>query len=199
MKTANWWGIGALACALSAPVFAAENGLQVSALNMPEPWSRVQGRLSLGVHSATLYADPFGFDDAPARLNSLSLLGDYYLTGALGHRSAGGIRATSGVLLGPRATLWGSLPSGGLFQVDRRPGAPDAAGENHTVPYLGVGYTGLSLRGGWGLSVDLGLMALHPRSATQLGGVLTGSQSLDNTLRELRLSPILQLGVSYSF
>jgi hypothetical protein len=73
--------------------------------------------------------------------------------------------------------------------------APDAANDAAgAVPYLGVGYTGLSLRGGWGFSADVGLVG----SGVRLGRSVNGTQA-DELLRELRLTPILQLGVSYSF
>jgi hypothetical protein len=42
-------------------------------------------------------------------------------------------------------------------------------------------------------------MALNPRSAVRLGKVFNGTLTLDDTLREMRFSPLLQLGVSYSF
>ncbi len=197
----RWIGAGLLLA--SGLCAAGENGLRVATPEGKGAWSRFQGRLTLGVHGASLYADPTGFDPGPSRLHSLSLLGDYYLTRPFG-AEGGGLRATSGVLLGPRNMLWGSTPAPGAFQIGRRssPTAQpldDASDSNGTVPYFGLGYTSLSLRGGWGLSVDFGLMALSPRSAGQFGGVLSGSQSLDGALRDLRLSPILQLGVSYSF
>jgi hypothetical protein len=61
-----------------------------------------------------------------------------------------------------------------------------------------VGYTSLYGKSGWGFSADFGLMALSPGSAVKLGRVL-GGQSLDDVLRDMRLSPLVQLGVSYSF
>jgi hypothetical protein len=36
-------------------------------------------------------------------------------------------------------------------------------------------------------------------NAAKLGGLPGGPQSLDDTLRDMRWQPILQLGVSYSF
>jgi hypothetical protein len=32
-----------------------------------------------------------------------------------------------------------------------------------------------------------------------MGGVLSGTQSMEDVLRDLRMSPMLQLGVNYSF
>jgi hypothetical protein len=61
-------------------------------------------------------------------------------------------------------------------------------------PYLGIGYSDASLRGGWGFSADLGLAAQSFGAARSLG-----SQSLDDTIRDMRLTPVLQLGVSYRF
>ena len=75
----------------------------------------------------------------------------------------------------------------------------DSAPEPGAAPYLGIGYTGLSSKGGWGFSADVGVVALSPRSTVKLGRVLGGTQSLDDVLRDMRLSPLLQLGVSYSF
>jgi hypothetical protein len=139
-------------------------------------------------------------------------MSDYYLTDApAGPKLAGGFRATSGVVIGPRSQAWAGpvpgAPSGAAFSASRRvfgqsptilPG--DASGiDTPTLPYLGVGYTGLSPRGGWSFSADLGVFSLSPSSAVKLGRVLGGSQGFDDTLREMRWSPVLQLGVSYSF
>ena len=68
-----------------------------------------------------------------------------------------------------------------------------------TVPYLGVGYTALPSRSGWGFRADFGLMALRPQSAVQFGSALSGAQDIDELLREMRLSPLIQIGVSYAF
>ena len=154
-------------------------------------WEGLKGRLSFGT-TAAFQAELGNPASEPLRIHSLSLMGDYYLSRPwLG--SVGGLRATSGLMLGSRGALWSSPAS-----IDRRSSlgvmADGSTDHNGTVPYLGVGYTGLSSKGGWGLSADLGLMALNPRSATKLG-----NQSLDDTMRDLRFTPLLQLGVQYSF
>ncbi len=170
-------------------------------------WPRWQGRLSVGMASTSNRTYE---TSASPTLGSLSLMGDYYLTGSLlGPKRAGGFRATSGVVIGPRAQAWGAPPTaslGGVFSVDRRvfgqgPAVPvgDASTDSPTLPYLGVGYTGLSPRGGWSFHADLGLVSLSPGGAVKLGRVFTGTQSLDDTLHDMRWSPVLQLGVSYSF
>ncbi len=156
-------------------------------------WEGLKGRLSFGT-VAPFRAELGNTTSEPLRIHSLSVMGDYYLSRPwLG--SVGGLRATSGLMLGARGSLWSSPAS-----IERRTSLAgsltdgNTADNNGTVPYLGVGYTGLSSKGGWGLSADLGLMALNPRSAAKLG-----AQSLDDTMRDLRFTPLLQLGVSYSF
>lgn len=115
------------------------------------------------------------------------LLGDYYFSGTrLGSPDRfGGLRATSGVLLGQRAAVLGA------------PGAVQRTVNDlwAATPYVGIGWTSTSLRGGWGFSADLGLAA---RSGS--GGLrVSPTQTLDDALRELRLLPTIQVGVSYAF
>lgn len=199
-------------CAIAgfaAVAHAAEgNGLTVNADNLY--WPRWQGRLSL-VSPAPAWRSALASNaSAAVGSSSLGLMSDYYVTGSLlGPKRAGGFRATSGILIGPRAQAWagtGTATFAGNFSVQRRafgqsptllPG--DAAAETSTLPYLGIGYTGLSPRGGWSFSADLGVISLGASSAVKFGRVVNGTQSLDDTLRDMRWSPMLQLGVSYSF
>lgn len=144
---------------------------------------------------------------------SANLLGDYYLTGSLlGASTQGGLRTTGGLLMGSAAL---SQSSGGLalrnpalglrsgLAVGQRsislygPTLPADADSTLTRPYLGIGYTGQSLRGGWGFSADVGVVKLSPRDELRLGR--SGTQSLDELLLDMRLRPVLQLGLSYSF
>ena len=64
---------------------------------------------------------------------------------------------------------------------------------------MGVGYTGLSVRGGWSVSADLGLVAQNPSNAVRLGRLFGSGQNLDDMVRDLRMTPMFQLGVSYAF
>jgi hypothetical protein len=144
---------------------------------------------------------------------SWRLLGSYDLPKA-------GLRASGGMIGVSRRTAFG----GAALQESQRWDNGLTAGwiegtrvqdtalqaSHISVPYAGIGYstasalsTGGPQRGlvssTWSFSVDLGVMALAPRSSVRFGGA-DGSQSrLDDMLRELRLSPLLQLGVSYSF
>ncbi len=67
------------------------------------------------------------------------------------------------------------------------------------VPYVGLRYTNLPGRTGWGFRTDLGLMALCPQSTVRFGSALSGGQGIDDVIRDLRLSPLIQIGVSYLF
>lgn len=147
-------------------------------------------------------------------LLSANLLGDYYLTGSLlGANTQGGLRTTGGLLMGSAALTQSSgglalhNPSLGLrprLAVGQRsislfgPSLPSDA-DASTRPYLGIGYTGQSLRGGWGFSADVGLVKLSYRDELRLGRSPQGAQSLDELLMDMRLRPVLQLGLSYVF
>jgi len=164
------------------------------------PWARWQGRLSLGSVSPAWHP---GFENG--KVASATLMGDYYFGRSLvGPGSAGGFRATSGLLFGPRSSLaigQPGLAAGNAFSIGSRPFgqtampySSDTTGDSATLPYVGVGYTNLSVRSGWSFSADLGLVAQTP------GGLkLMRSQSLDDAVRELRLAPLVQFGVSYAF
>ena len=172
-------------------------------------WPRWQGRIGLGsAGSPGLRPDLPRNDDN--KLGSLSLMGDYYLTGPLvgRHRLTGGLRATSGLVIGPRGALLSNpaLPSqqASPFSLSRLVGGvpplPGIDGPDlGTAPYLGIGYTGMSIKGGLSFSADVGVAALNPGPGLRFGRVVSGSQSFDDMMRELRLTPVIQLGVSYSF
>jgi hypothetical protein len=145
--------------------------------------------------------------------DSLSLFGDYYFaTPGLASTTSlrGGFRATGGVFVGPRSGLGLAAPAawpgvaapvasrGFGLSVPEAGRAPYASGDSNSVPYVGVGYSGLkALRatgGGWAFSADLGVMALQPRSSVRLG-----QQPVQDIWRELQFSPLLQVGASYTF
>jgi hypothetical protein len=86
----------------------------------------------------------------------------------------------------------------GLVIERRLPALTPDADPNTTLPYLGIGYTGLSSRGGFSFSADLGVVALTPGSDVRFGRAPAGP-NLDEAVRDLRLTPMVQLGVSYSF
>jgi hypothetical protein len=183
-------------------------GLKVSGAD--EVWPRWQGRMQ--VLGTSAWWRPAVADDtrdaAGQRLEALSLLGDYYfLRQAAGPQAQSGFRATSGLIIGvPTNRVLSGFGQTGTGTGLAHPALPSPAaglaetvGTSTTVPYLGVGYTSASARGGWGFSADIGLVARSPGSAVKLGRVFSGNQPLEEMLREMRLSPLLNVGVSYSF
>ena len=200
--------VGTLAT-VSAAWSAPEEG---DGLAVPLP--KLQGRVRLGMSAPAPEVSSFPVTASDARLSGASVLGDYYFGTRHATRDgdSSGFRATSGLYLGSRTGLWGgqtsAAPGTGLVSVERQgfslaapptPGEAGADGGSAAVPYVGLGYSGSSIKSGWGFSADFGLMALNPGGALRLGRAFGGSQNLDDLLRELRFSPVVQLGVSYSF
>ena len=185
--------LAVLCMALGSMAAQAEGGLRVA----PEqaPWPRWQARIGMD------QAAPWRGDLAPADsgLRSMKLLGDVYLSGpGFGAgQVVGGLRATGGLLLGSRSPLLGASPNGAPLSLSvtqslLTPVRGEEASDVPPVGYLGIGYSSLSLRGGWGFSADLGVM-------TGTGLRPPETRNLDDAVRELRLRPVLQLGVSYAF
>jgi len=204
----------AICAALLLPCMAAwadGSGLTTDADRLP--WARFQGRLTYAGTIAPNWRNDFtGGDSSGIKLSAVSVMGDMYFGAAPSGSSAQtrGFRATSGLVSGARGALWGSpasAPTSGLFSIDRRlfgqsPAFLSSASDpsdTSTVPYLGIGYSSLAGRGGWSFSADLGMVSLTPSAAVRLGRVFGGGQNLDDVVRDMRLSPVLQLGASYSF
>lgn len=142
---------------------------------------------------------------------SWRLLGSYDLPKANGLRATGGmIGVTRRTALGAASLQdsqrWDNGLTRGWIEGTR---VPDTASQaNHiSVPYAGLSYTTSNTFAGarglassaWSFNIDLGVMALAPRSSVRFGSADIQQSRLDDMLRELRLSPLLQLGVSYSF
>lgn len=197
-------GLLAAICAAAAPPLHAEP-VEGDGLRADAAWPRWQGRIGL--------PEPAWGEPLRRPSPSFALLGDYYLTqpGYVQPGSySGGLRATGGLLVGAQGQSWAGFPVNGssLLRAGpaaappglRLPGLTEGAAEADdwpaSRPYIGIGYTGLRTlqEGGWGFSADLGVVALRPRSAVRLG-----QQGVGELLRDLQLSPMLQLGVSYSF
>jgi len=189
-----------LLCAASLAM--ADGGLKVESLG--GDWSPTLTRIQI---SAVVVdgTGPLASWSGSAPMG-LSVGGDYYfskqLVDDLAPRS--GFRASSALLIRqPGVSLsdlaWSARalnrPVSGLM-----PGPYDPAAQGlSAMPYLGVGYSDHSLKTGWGFWADIGLVVQSPGQALGMGRVLWGGQSADELVRELRLAPMLQLGVNYSF
>jgi hypothetical protein len=199
-----------LSAASLVPLAALAGGEGLSTDADRVPWARFQGRISYAA-AAPLAATPLAPSDGTGlQVQGMSLMGDVYFGGS--RTSAGGFRATSGLIYGSRISLAGMsamVPASGLVNVDRRvfgatPTGPSYATDpandsSGTLPYIGVGYSSLAARSGWSFSADLGLVSLAPSNAVRFGRVFGGSQNLDDVVRDMKLTPVIQLGASYSF
>jgi hypothetical protein len=166
-------------------------------------WPTLQARVQLSTEP--LMPSPSNIEGATLRPRSAALFGDYYVSRPF-FGNSGGMRLTSGLLTGLRGAVFGpgqaTAPGPFGFSTVSRGHAgstpADANGDGtQTMPYVGIGYSGSSLRGGWGFSADLGVAAQNGGNQRLMRSLMT--QSLDDTLRELRFTPVLQLGVSYRF
>jgi hypothetical protein len=204
MLVSVFWG--AATAALATPPSVGE-GLKAPETNLT--WARWQARLSLGVTAPAWRANLKESEPVGLRVGSFSVSGDYYFTSALFEQvTLGGVRATSGLVVGPRSQALTGQPTlasrGTPWATELRvlaaaPLLGESTADVASLPYFGVGYTGLSQRGKWSVSADLGVMALHPGNAVRFGRVFGGGQSFDDVMRDLRWAPVLQMGVSYAF
>jgi len=186
---------------LAAPA-GAQDGLNVAPDQMPS--------LHAAGHSAR-----FGLGDLQMNLSVTEpgtalvrarVLGDYYLTGpGFGDDQVrGGLRVTSGLAIGPSGGTSALPPSrlgDGLQWEAREPATSlyESQGPRVTLPYIGLGYTSLSAREGWGLSADIGLGGQRPGERVRFGAGNPTAAQFENMLNDLRLAPVIQLGVSYAF
>ncbi len=193
--------LGCLLALLGASA-GAQNGLNVSldALHGARTPERSL-RFGVGDFRFDLSVAQPGTAQARARL-----LGDYFLTGPGfgGTQVSGGLRVTSGLAVGPRdgtAVLPPSRLEGGLQWGPRETGSSlaDRHGARVALPYIGLGYTSLSARAGWGLSADIGLGGQRPGEQVRFGAGNPTAAQFENVLNDLRLAPVVQFGVSYAF
>jgi hypothetical protein len=181
----------AVLVALCLQSASAADGLQTP--DATAVWPSWQTRLTI-----TLGEEP---QSGVRSLHQAALLGDFYWSPPDRQPSAGwrgGFRATSGLVLGHLGAS--ALPGGqalSLFALtsDDSAAARDAA----VLPYIGLGYSGLMPRGGWGFTADVGLALRQPGAAPELGRALLGLRGWEGTLRRVDLMPMVQLGVRYSF
>lgn len=205
MHRASFWVCAGCLLTVSVLCHATDAGSGLVPGRDAARWSGLQGRVSLSANTDRHAGS--SFDTITPKVLAFGVFGDYYFARSrLGQGVAGGFRATSGVLLGATSPFWATSALGisGYSGVSRRGNgslSTLSAGEaeTSTLSYLGLGYSGLSLKGGWGFAADLGVMAVQSGTAVRLGRTYSSAPGSDELVRELRLSPVLQLGVSYTF
>lgn len=176
-------------------------------------WSDVQTQLRVNAVVVETAPPLLGYAASTAWTGyapvAASVGGDYYFSKNLVDPAAppSGFRASGALLIrqpgvslsdlarSSRATTSLALPLRQPYGSLADPGGQGVSAQ----PYLGIGYSDYSLKTGWGFWADFGLVVQSPGNALGMSRVMSGTQSLDDLVRELRLSPMLQLGVNYSF
>ncbi len=187
-------------------------------LTAPQPdvwWPQWQARLSLQsapLASALLSTDRStqGGLATQRGVQGGALLGDYYFARPL----MGQLRASGGLMFGPLGGaplgFASGLPSVSGSALPTRLGLSLLGGATpayrwsasegiEPVPYVGLGYSGSWWRDSLSLTADLGMVSERPTAAGSVGRAVFGNQGMNQALRDMRLSPVLQLGMRYAF
>lgn len=203
-KQVHWTLLALAANAAAASIVWAADGLVAPAAD--SWWPGWQARIALQTAELTTlstarYTPTQSPAQAPARgLFGGAVLGDY----TFAQPSFGSFRATSGLVVGSLGGAPQQLPSAqsplGLAVFSRPAASGFVAGSPadapQTVPYLGLGFSRQALHDGLSIVADLGVVA---QSSSSLGRAVFGNSGVENALREVRLSPMWQLGVRYAF
>jgi hypothetical protein len=209
-------GVALMGLACISGVAGADSGLKVYGAD--GFWSGAQTRWQLQAVGVELtpgrlgYKAPVGFSSGRAPM-AAAFSGDYYFSKDIADAAQArtGFRASSALLIrepgislsnlalsARSAASVGSLAP--LSLPSLAPGLADHSADSFSaMPYLGIGYSDYSLKSGWGFWADVGLVVQSPSGALGVGRVFFGTQSTEDLMRELRLSPMIQLGVNYSF
>jgi hypothetical protein len=195
LRLAGRWAAATTACALSGGVIA-NDGLAWRADAWL--WPQVQARITLSTAALSPVSLVRGGEGAARGVLGGALWGDYvFVTPGLGS-----LRASSALLLGNPGAPLASLTGARRLWITAMDSGSSGNGANETplaAPYLGVGYnTPLAWRS-LSLSADLGLVAERPGGIPGFGRALFGSGGLDTAWREMRVAPLVQLSVRYSF
>ena len=199
--------------------WACQAGQGLAAPQADTWWPQWQARLSLQVwplagHSLTGHSNAALGLTTRRGVQSGALLGDYYFARQL----AGHFRASGGLMVGtlggapvsfvaapataPATAAGAAAPARlglSLFSASAPAPGMQASDSADAVPYLGLGYSGSLWRDSISLTADLGLVSERPTAAGSVGRAVFGNQGMNQALRDMRLLPVLQLGMRYAF
>lgn len=164
-------------------------------------WPQWRARIAVQTAAVTPISLAQPLDNAaPQRgLQGGSVLGDYNFASP----AFGTFRASGGVMFGAQGgtSLLAAAAGPRLGLSVYASGNPQPAGSETpaAMAYLGFGFSGAAWRQTLSITADVGMVAGHPGAAGSVGRAIFGNQGMDSALRELRLSPMLQLGMRYNF
>lgn len=193
--------LGACLLGIVAVPVQAQNGIVLP--QRDDSWLGWQARITLQTGALAPAASwpltalgPPGTAPALRGIRGAAVFGDYVFA----RYSLGSLRATGGLVLGSLSgtplRLAGADARLGLGVLDS---ATNGRGETTALPYIGLGYSSPALWGAWSVTADLGLVAGRPSGLNGSGRGLLGPQATDVGSHELRLAPMLQLGVRHAF
>lgn len=181
-------------------VAGAAQGLAVPAADTL--WPQWQARITvMTTHVIPSAATPWFDNGASARgLQGGAVFGDYIFASP----SFGSFRASGGLMSGglgglPLLNINAGSRLGVSLLSGNAPAYVPGSEAPATLPYVGLGFTGATGLAGLAITADLGVTAERPSAATGLGRALFGNQGMERSLREMRLGPVMQLGVRYTF
>ncbi len=187
---------------LPATSLAAE-GLKASSDALGPTWSADRYALQSGPLNIRLQLDLSAAAGSFARMTRVSL--DYALPDLPWVGPTEGLRFTTGLWITPQAgTLalqsqrnqglsTGALPAPGWLA------SVQGANTSTNAAYMGLGYNTAWPKLGVSLSAEVGMLSQRPGQAVRLGRVFTGNDNLDDMLRDMHMSPLLELRALYSF
>jgi hypothetical protein len=172
-------------------------------------WPHWEGRIGVMMDRPTnpLKDTYVLFQPVPNGLNirGLHMLSDYYIEG--------GFRATAGMVRGEATqSLWDGGGEGLNISLQRLdslniPGAAPKVGldnlKSASVPYIGAGYSTrvntAAIGTPWRFNADLGLISINSNNITRISRTISGEQSLDTLVKDMRFRPLVKVSVGYSF
>ena len=170
------------------------------------PWASFQSRIGYAPGAPGWRAELAPLERSGLQVGSVGLLGDVYFGADRAVPGTAGVRLSRHQRRPDRRAQPAPRRQAGtadrrLFGASRRRRSPRSSPplDSATLPYVGIGYSNLWGKSGWSFSADLGVVSQSPANAVRFGRVFGGSQSLDDVIRDMRLAPVVQLGVSYSF
>ena len=193
-----------LPLAFSSVTAVAADGLQLPSSDAL--WPSLRARLAVQASALSpLSMTSLAAQGGQARgFKGAALFGDYYFA----QPSFGSFRASGGLVIGGLGGM--PLLSTG---VDSRLGlalsrASPSIGSNTSntsndstapLPYLGLGFSSAASNAGLSVSADLGVVAEGASPFAGAARTLLGLQGADSARRDMRLSPLLQVAMRYTF
>lgn len=160
-------------------------------------WPQWRARIALQTSTISPLYGAALLANGPGRaLQGASILGDYVFASP----SVGNFRATGGLLFGNSAGApLLSAAAGPRLGLALNSGAATATGQDSpgTLPYMGLGFSSAALLPSLSVNADFGWVAGQSSSLAGGGRALFGNQAGPGW-RDLRISPVLQVGLSYA-